>query len=975
MWEAGALSSTLPAANRRPVTSAGGLSRDSVGMWGGREGDGGNGRGLRNDLLSPGSIGYGGSSMMLDDGNSLLTWGAQEYPSARRGPKSAPSGTYAISLRSSTADRLHLPPAKRTGNRLHRDDSRCDPWAPAIDLYVATNGDPDAPRTRRTKTCGGTGGARGSASAGGRETQRRYGGYQKQRQGQQGSTPRETPREGSGTLNNDTNSDGDAIARASTNGSDSAEGKARASEHLRSRAPRIPQVAKRLMKVRRPGSAERRLADASLALAAAAADDRFDYAEGVMYTSQRPATAAAVAPSGIASAPLTVLLDDADDAEAAKEAATAAEEAALKGGRRTRERGGARARGQGRERARGRGEGEGEGGQGPEDGEHDMLSLKVQLQPCVPINCLSFHRAPGADAPPRATLFEHVDGCRHCHGLYAHFTLPNGKQGHLFDRGPRTVEQAPASALLLPPRPTSLARLCQLGFPHIAALERLSIPRVTKNTGVFTPVPPPAPLPESHTLPVVDPSVRSKHMFGNIRADPPRVAVVPEIVVVEVNEVVTEAVNVGPPWKMEASVFAPRKQESDAKDFVDTEHVISRMFQKDWVRVVRQDRFFNYIRRESKKAALKLKLPDRDSDSDNVDAEITTEQVFKDLEALLVSTYRIVAAAFVYYASLGSGSVGGLQLNEYTEFLDNCKIPEPESRYIKRGDCDTLFITADYVEDRASDEAAHMESNALLRFEFLEVVIRISVAKYADAPDADDAAAAHGHGHGVVGCLRRLLEENLVPNLPPIAAELSDDFRTSRLYTREVDEAFVPHVPLLKMLYKRYLVRADSGRRPKLLKLEHWTRIMDDCQMINSDFTSRESKLCYLRAKMVIVDEIQDRVRNESLTFTEFLEALARVAEFNCYPSDKELGQMRYPNRLEYVKSAGPRGPSGAPHPTLRASRDFGFPKLRPLHVKIAQTLDVMFRRLDWDDDTRAEYNAEHLMRHLRDIDKAINRG
>ena len=30
----------------------------------------------------------------------------------------------------------------------------------------------------------------------------------------------------------------------------------------------------------------------------------------------------------------------------------------------------------------------------------------------------------------------------------------------------------------------------------VAALERLSIPRVTKNTGVFTPVPPPAPVPE-----------------------------------------------------------------------------------------------------------------------------------------------------------------------------------------------------------------------------------------------------------------------------------------------------------------------------------------------------------------------------------------------------------------------------------------------------------------------------------------------
>ena len=89
------------------------------------------------------------------------------------------------------------------------------------------------------------------------------------------------------------------------------------------------------------------------------------------------------------------------------------------------------------------------------------------------------------------------------------------------------MERAPASTVLPPPRPTSLARLLHLSFPYVAALERLSIPRVTKNTGVFTPVPPPAPTPELHTLPVVNPNDLSKEMFGNIRVDPPRVGFKP----------------------------------------------------------------------------------------------------------------------------------------------------------------------------------------------------------------------------------------------------------------------------------------------------------------------------------------------------------------------------------------------------------------------------------------------------------------
>ena len=294
-----------------------------------------------------------------------------------------------------------------------------------------------------------------------------------------------------------------------------------------SAAPRVPEIVKRLMNVQRPESAARRLSDASLALEAAAAADHLNYAEGVMEVNQRPAAAAAEAPSGIASAPLTILaIDDDDDNDDGggggddDDDYLAATAAVADHGNNKRD-------------------------------DATALSLTVQLQPCVPINRLNFERIPGIDAPPRATVFEHVEGCRHCADLYTHFTLPNGKRGHLFDQGSKTVERAPASTVLPPPRPTSLARLCQLSFPYVAALERLSIPRVTKNTGVFTPVPPPAPIPELHTLPVVNPNDMSKEMFGNIRVDPPRVAVVPEDVVVEIDETVKEDVNLGPPWKLE----------------------------------------------------------------------------------------------------------------------------------------------------------------------------------------------------------------------------------------------------------------------------------------------------------------------------------------------------------------------------------------------------------------------------------------
>ena len=50
-----------------------------------------------------------------------------------------------------------------------------------------------------------------------------------------------------------------------------------------------------------------------------------------------------------------------------------------------------------------------------------------------------------------------------------------------------------------------------------------------------------APLPLRHTLPVEDPASLERGMFGNIRVDPPRVAVVPEDIHKEIDEEVREA--------------------------------------------------------------------------------------------------------------------------------------------------------------------------------------------------------------------------------------------------------------------------------------------------------------------------------------------------------------------------------------------------------------------------------------------------
>lgn len=80
--------------------------------------------------------------------------------------------------------------------------------------------------------------------------------------------------------------------------------------------------------------------------------------------------------------------------------------------------------------------------------------LTVQIGSEAKRNTLKFGLRPAesvAKQPARTVVFEHVDGCQVCMGLYSHFRMPNGRLGHFFDKvravfwkGSRDVQEAGA---------------------------------------------------------------------------------------------------------------------------------------------------------------------------------------------------------------------------------------------------------------------------------------------------------------------------------------------------------------------------------------------------------------------------------------------------------------------------------------------------------------------------------------------------
>ncbi|GFH24772.1 uncharacterized protein HaLaN_22626, partial [Haematococcus lacustris] len=112
------------------------------------------------------------------------------------------------------------------------------------------------------------------------------------------------------------------------------------------------------------------------------------------------------------------------------------------------------------------------------------------------------------------------------------------------------------------------------------------------------------------------------------------------------------------------------------------------------------------------------------------------------------------------------------------------------------------------------------------------------------------------------------------------ARHVSNDFRLNRLYTEEVDLLLKHHQVLLKALYSRYRLKpVGGGLRSKQVRLEGWLQLCNDAHLVDSGFTLQDAALCFLWSRMYVLDEVKDYQRYSSVTFVDFLEALARVAD------------------------------------------------------------------------------------------------
>ena len=486
-------------------------------------------------------------------------------------------------------------------------------------------------------------------------------------------------------------------------------------------------------------------------------------------------------------------------------------------------------------------------------------------------------RAMRGDALGALVTWEAVKGSKVGDGLFHTFELPDdsGRVLRLYHTSNKRNARPPYAEPQAAP-PDSLAALQALALPPSPPPPQPSkrdLPRLAQSIFLA------AAQPEQHTLAVASDEVwygtlaRDEIVLGAMQVDPP-----PET---ESIEIFVEEIRAPPeeegPLDLDKSIFKERKHDSDSRSYrCRGPALMQRAFEIDWSRC-NTERFRNFVSRED----------DATGDGE-LDAELA------ELKTALKDNCGLIYSVFTYYCAIGATAdryVMGLP--EYHMLLRDLEISDPSSKGCKPADLENIFISTN-VEDatRGAPSQAQKALNsanldkALMRFEFLQAIVRLAIAKYLKGGVVHDASEA----------VEKLLGEDF-ELLPPEARHDPEEFREARLYRRDTHNAFAAHEKNLRGIFEFYSLGDDqagatsAGRR---LSLQEWECCMTDCHLYDSPhFTRNEAALCFIWSQPFVTDEVKRRLKLTHLTFVDFLEALARACTFKPLPTEAELRECK----------------------------------------------------------------------------------
>ena len=107
-----------------------------------------------------------------------------------------------------------------------------------------------------------------------------------------------------------------------------------------------------------------------------------------------------------------------------------------------------------------------------------------------------------------------------------------------------------------------------------------------------------------------------------------------------------------------------------------------------------------------------------------------------------------------------------------------------------------------------------------------------------------------------------------------------EKWRWDRFFNRECEEVILENKVMLQNLFDAFSGKKAKPGEKKYMRLEDFINLCQLHGLLNENFNLRQATLCFHMSLITHVDEINTSHHMEASKH-EFIEALARVAEFN----------------------------------------------------------------------------------------------
>lgn len=191
-----------------------------------------------------------------------------------------------------------------------------------------------------------------------------------------------------------------------------------------------------------------------------------------------------------------------------------------------------------------------------------------------------------------------------------------------------------------------------------------------------------------------------------------------------------------------------------------------------------------------------------------------------------------------------------ITLNDYTSFINRSKIID---KNVNLAAVDRMFIATNTSNNRYKNSA----ERELHRYEFVEVIVRLSLVKYKEPKIIDKLHDA----------TLEILEKDVLPNNPSVDGY---NFRKEQMYNLKCDDIFKKNEPVIRKLFDSFL-----NPSKKYVTLEECTKLLKKADLNINDY---KVSPCYTESMMSRIDTLSDMSVLQQMKYVEFLVFIARVS-------------------------------------------------------------------------------------------------